>query len=167
MLQRGNTTLAAPAARLGDAGASRLAPTPERGSQRKTRTASMDAWPVANRIFGWSVPSTSASLQSDESAMGTAHPTDGMRLCEPIEKDRTIWPSRRWKARRCGACPRFGLLGCLPAQHRQTGAYRIPQRLVVRYSGPLGTHSRRHAQVFASITDNRWPSSSSSSTGRS
>ena len=42
-LQRGNTTLAAPAARLGDAGASRsllrrdqLAPTPEPGSQRKS-----------------------------------------------------------------------------------------------------------------------------------
>jgi len=33
-LQRGNTTLAAPAARPGDAGASRLASKPERGSQR-------------------------------------------------------------------------------------------------------------------------------------
>jgi len=35
-LQRGNTTLAVPAARLGDAGASRLAPTPERKSQMKS-----------------------------------------------------------------------------------------------------------------------------------
>ena len=35
-LQRGNATLVAPAARLGDAGASRPAPTPERGSQMKS-----------------------------------------------------------------------------------------------------------------------------------